>query len=99
LVGAFVATLAVFTPSFLMVIAITPVFDGLRTSANFLRATKGILASFAGLLFFATVKFASAVPWDIFRVLLVCAALSALVKKVDIPYVVLLTAVISLFIF
>jgi chromate transporter len=97
--GALVATAAVFTPSFLMVIAITPVMDKLRTSAYFVKATKGILASFVGLLFFVTVKFAFAVPWDSIRVLLACAALTALFKKVNILYVVLITSAISLFLF
>jgi chromate transporter len=97
IVGAFVATVAIFTPSFLMVIAITPVMDRLRTSVYFLRATKGILASFVGLLFFVTVKFALDVPWDIVRVVLAVAAFAALVKKVDILYLVLIAAVISAF--
>ncbi len=97
--GAIVATVAVFTPSFLMVVAVTPVMDRLKTSSHFLGATRGILASFVGLLFFVTVKFALAVPWDITRALLVCAALAALLKKVDILYIVLITSAISLFIF
>lgn len=97
--GAIVATIAIFTPSFLMVVAITPVFDRLKASAYFLGATKGILASFVGLLFFVTVKFALAVPWDVLRVLLVCTAFAALVKKVDILYVVLISAVFSIIIF
>jgi chromate transporter len=93
--GAIVATLAVFSPSFLLVVAITPVFDSMKASAYFHGATKGILASFVGLLFFATAKFAVAVPWDVFRVLLACGALGALLKKVGILYVVLITALIS----
>ena len=97
--GAIIATIAIFIPSFLMVIAVTPVFDRLKASAYFTGATKGILASFVGLLFFVTVKFALAVPWDVLRVLLVCAASAALVKKVDILYVVLAAAVISLLMF
>ena len=97
--GAIVATIAIFTPSFLMVVAITPVFDRLKASAYFLGAIKGILASFVGLLFFVTVKFALAVPWDILRTVLVLAAFVALIKKVDILYVVLITAVISVFAF
>lgn len=97
--GAFVATVAIFTPSFLMVIAITPVMDRLRTSVYFLRATKGILASFVGLLFFVLVKFALAVPWDIVRIVLAFAAFGSLLRKVDILYVVLITAAISVFVF
>jgi chromate transporter len=97
--GAIVATLAVFTPSFLMVVLITPIFDRLKASTYFLGATKGILASFVGLLFYVTVKFGVAVPWDIVRIVLACAAFAALLKKVDILYVVLITAVISAFVF
>ena len=97
--GAITATIAIFTPSFLMVIAVTPVFDRLKASAYFTGATKGILSSFVGLLFFVTVKFALAVPWDIVRVVLVCATFVALLKKIDILYVVIIAAVISTFAF
>ncbi len=93
--GACIATVAIFTPSFLMVISMTPAMDKLKTSGYFLKATKGILASFVGLLFFVTIKFGLAVPWDIVRTGLVCAAFGALLKKIDILYVVLITAVIS----
>lgn len=95
--GAIVASAAIFTPSLLMVVLVTPVFDRLKVSAYFTGATKGILASFVGLLFYVTVKFGLAVPWNIVRVTLAGAAFVALVKKVDILYVVLIGAVISAF--
>jgi len=98
-IGAFVATLAVFTPSFLILTIVTPFFDRLKTSKSFVGATKGILATFVGLLFYATLKFISAVPWDIARILLVSGALTALMRKVDILYVVLIGAIISIIIF
>jgi len=94
--GAIVATLAIFTPSFLLLIIATPLFDGLKTSMYFLNATKGILASFVGLLFFVTVKFLLNVPWDTIRVILGLAALTALLNKIDVLYVVLIGAVISI---
>jgi chromate transporter len=93
-----VATLAIFTPSFLVLITVTPLFDRLRTSAYFLRATKGILASFVGLLFFVTIKFLLNVPWDVIRTLLGLAGLTALLKKTDVLYVVLIGAIISIII-
>jgi chromate transporter len=96
LAGAMVATTAIFTPSFLILITVTPLFDRLKTSTHFLKATKGILASFVGLLFFVTVKFLLNVPWDMMRVILGLAALTALLKKVDVLYVVLIGAVISI---
>ena len=94
--GAIVATTAIFTPSFLILITVTPLFDRLKTSAYFLKATKGILASFVGLLFFVTVKFLLNVPWDVMRVILGLAALTALLNKIDVLYVVLIGAVISM---
>ena len=97
--GALVATVAIFTPSFLILAVVTPFFDRLKTSKYFAGATKGILATFVGLLFYTTIKFASAVPWDIVRVLLALGALTALMRKIDIMYVVLIGAVISMIIF
>jgi chromate transporter len=94
--GAVVATAAIFTPSLLILITVTPLFERLRTSAYFMRATKGILASFVGLLFFVAVKFLFNVPWDIVRVVLGLTALTALLSKVDVLYVVLTGAVISM---
>ena len=46
-----------------------------------------------------TVKFASAVPWDAVRLLLAVAAFIALIRKVDILYVVLAGAALSLIVF
>jgi len=96
LAGAVVATVAIFTPSFLILISVAPLFDKLKRSPYFSKATKGILASFVGLLLFVSVKFILNVPWDLVRVLLGLAAMLALVKKVDVLYVVLLGAVMSI---
>ena len=99
LAGAFVASIAIFTPSFLMVIVLSPIMDKLKNSRYFLKATKGILASFVGLLLYVTFKFSWAVHWDITRILFGLAVLGALIKKVDLLYVVLASAIISVFIF
>lgn len=95
LAGAFVATAAVFSPSFLIIIAITPFYDRLKNTAWFVRATMGILASFVGLLGYVTVRFAMAAPWGPVQGLLALLALAALLKKVDILYVVLAGAALS----
>lgn len=99
IIGAVVATVAVFTPSFLILVIVTPVFDRLKASVIFSRATKGILASFVGLLFFVAIKFALVVSWDAAKIVLGAAALAALIKKVNILYVVLIGALVSLFMF
>lgn len=99
LTGAIVATIAIFTPSFLMVVLLTPALDKLKSSVHFTGATKGILASFVGLLFFVSVKFALDVHWDGPKLLLALAAFIALSRKVDVAYVVLIASLISVIIF
>jgi chromate transporter len=96
LAGAIVATIAIFMPSFLLVVVVTPVFDRLKNSVYFSGAMKGVLASFVGLLFFVAVRFAMAVPWDAGKAVLAVAAFAALFKKIDIFYVVLISIFISL---
>ncbi|MDQ1330222.1 MAG: chromate transporter [Thermodesulfobacteriota bacterium] len=96
--GAVVATIAVFTPSFLLVITIAPFFDRLKNSSYFMKAIDGIFASFVGLLLYVCIKFAMGIPWDIVRILLGLAASAALLRKVDILYIVPAGAVISLFV-
>ncbi len=97
--GAVIGTAAIFTPSFLLIVALSPVFDRLKNNPWFTRATAGILASFVGLLLFVTVKFAMAVPWDFLRVILGLAVFGALMRKVDILYVVLVGGGLSLLLF
>jgi chromate transporter len=98
LLGAIVATIAIFTPSFFMVVSVAPFFDRLKNSAYFMKAIDGIFASFVGLLLYVCIKFALTVPWDIIRILLGLAALTALLRKVDILYIVPAGAVISIFV-
>jgi len=97
--GSIVATIAIFTPSFLLVILTAPFFGRLRASSAFARATQGVLASFVGLLLFVTIRFAAATPWDFLRVLLALATLAALIKKIDLLYVVPCGAALSLLFF
>ena len=95
--GAVIATIAMFSPSFVLLILGEHIFSRLRRSTLFNRATKGILASFVGLLLFVTIKFAAAVPWDILRLVVVAAVIAAFLKKIDILYIVLAGALISIF--
>jgi len=95
LAGSIAATIAIFTPSFFLVVTVAPFFQRLKNSLYFMRAIDGIFASFVGLLLFVCIKFAMAVPWDLIRVMLGLAALAALVRKVDILYIVAAGAIIS----
>jgi chromate transporter len=94
-----VATVSIFTPSFLILVIIHPIFDRFKTSPLFVKATKGIMASFVGLLLYVFIKFALAVPWDIFRVLLGGAALIALIKKIDLLVIVAIGGILSVGLF
>jgi chromate transporter len=93
--GALVATIAIFTPSFFMVITVAPFFDRLKNSVYFMRAIDGIFASFVGLLLYVCIKFTMTVPWDVIRILMGLAALTALLRKVDILYIVPVGAAVS----
>jgi chromate transporter len=97
--GAFVATIAIFLPSFLILVGVTPWFDRVRSSPWFTRVIGGILCSFVGLLLTVTIRFALNVHWDWPHLALAVAALAALILKLDILWVVLAGTAISAFAF
>jgi len=99
IMGALIATVAIFLPSFFIVIRITPYFDRLRASTYFTKATGGVLCSFVGLLVTVTIRFALNVHWDWPHMALAVAAFGALFFKVDILWVVLTGTAISAFVF
>jgi len=99
LLGAILATISVFTPSFIIMAFASEISEKIRNSQIFLRAKKGLLASFSGLLLFATFKFATSVEWDFLKLTIALASFLALYKKINILYVVLVGALISAIIF
>jgi chromate transporter len=88
IVGAIVATVAVFLPSFLIVLAVAPYFDRLRSSPAFVRLIGGALCSFPGLLFIVTMHFAQNATWDLTRLLLTGIAFVSLRLGANIFWVV-----------
>lgn len=94
--GAVVATLAIFFPSFAMVVAAAPWFGRLRSRRWFAPALHGAMLSFVGLLVFVTGQFASAVTWGPGALALGIAALAALLARVDVLWVVLVTGAAGL---
>jgi len=95
--GALVGTIAVFSPSLIILTAVVPYFDRFRDNVFFQRGLRGALASFVGLLLAVTVKFGLAIHWNVLQVVLAVAAFTALRFKVDILWVVLAGAVLSAF--
>lgn len=96
--GAIAGTVAIFTPSFLMVLVTVPFMDRLQHSVLFRRALRGVLASFIGLLLAVTVHFGMAAQWSVPALIVALAAFAALRLKVDILWVVLASAAISVFV-
>jgi len=96
--GAAVATLGVFLPSFLIVIAAAPHFERLRTSPVFVRLIGGALCSFPGLLLIVAVHVAQSVNWNVGRVLLAAAAFGALRLGASVFWVVVIGTGLSLLI-
>lgn len=93
--GGVVATASVFLPSFIILIGCVPYFDRIRNSPYFSKVFTGILCSFVGLLLTVTARFAHNIPWDLPRLFIAGGALTALLMKVDILWVVLLGTGIS----
>jgi len=71
----------------------------LKNTKYFSATTRGILASFVGLLFYMTIRFAAAVPWDVVKVLFGIAVIVALARKANILHVVLIGSVFSFVVF
>jgi chromate transporter len=87
--GAIVASISIFMPSFLLVTGIAPFFNRLSVSPVFHKIIRGVLCSFVGLLVSVAIRFGLQVQWDVVHVVLAAGALTALLFKVDILWVVL----------
>ena len=95
--GGVIATIAIFSPSFLLVVGAEPYFDRMQGSPLFRRAVSGILLSFVGLLLSVTIRFAMGIHWDWQLVLLGAGTLIALLLGGEILWVVIAGMIISYF--
>jgi len=95
-VGALVATLSIFLPSFLLVVGLAPFFNKVSTTPIFHKVIRGVMCSFVGLLISVTMRFAFEIEFDVLHVIMVVSALFALLRKVDILWVVVIGAAISI---
>ena len=93
--GAIVGTISIFTPSLFLLLLVVPYFDRLQHNARLQRALRGVLVSFVGLLLSVTIHFGLAVHWTPLSILIGACALIALLKKVNILYVVLAGGIAS----
>jgi chromate transporter len=98
-VGALASTLAVFFPSFLVLVGAVPHFDRIKRLRTVQWMIRGVLAGFIGLLVFVLLQFgqASLVEWKTWA--LAVAAFIALWRKVDLLVIVGVAALLSILIF
>jgi chromate transporter len=96
--GSLLATISVFTPSFLILMGIIPFFDKLQTFKPFNNIINGILCSFVGLLAVVTYRFTVGIHWNLVNILLVLVAFILLLRKVDVIWVILGSIILSIFI-
>jgi chromate transporter len=86
--GALVATFAIFTPSFLVVVGTIPYFDRIRGSPRLIHALGGIVCSFAGLLFTVAIRFAMDMSWTVPLAIVAVIGFFALLRGIGVPWVV-----------
>ena len=94
--GAAVATVGVFLPSFVLLVAAAPHFDRLRTLPQFGKVISGVLCSFVGLLLTVTARFAQDVTWNWVHLLLAVGAFIALRLKVNVLWIILVGTGLSI---
>lgn len=95
IIGSIIATICVFTPSFLILMGIIPFFDKLRSYPQFNKVINGILCSFVGLLTVVTYRFTIGIHWNLVNILFTLVAFGLLVRKVDVIWVILGGVLIS----
>ena len=87
--GAFMGTVAIFTPSFLILVLTVPYFDRFKELPLFRAVMRGVLVSFVGLLLAVTIRFAMDIHWSPAPALIFLAAFAALRYGIEILWVVL----------
>jgi chromate transporter len=99
LLGAFMATLGVFFPSFFILVLLIPYHDRLRGVEKVRMMEQGVLGSFIGMICLVLYNFGRASLVDIPRIPMAAAAFFAIYKKVSLSYVLLAGGVLSILIY
>jgi chromate transporter len=96
LLGAFMATLGVFSPSFFILVLLIPYHDRLRGVEKVRMMEQGVLGSFIGMLALVLYNFGRVSLVDIPRILMATAAFIAIYKKISLPYILLAGGIFSI---
>lgn len=94
--GSILATLCVFTPSYLILMGIIPFFDRLRSYPQFNNVINGILCAFVGLLAIIAYRFSIDIHWNFTNTAFTLIAFVLLVRRVDVIWIILGGILISL---
>ena len=97
--GALMATLAIFSPAFFIVTLLIPHYDRLKGMEAVRRMEQGILASFIGMLGLVLYNFGRTTFVDLPSVIFTAGAFIALIKKVELAYILAVGAGLSILIF
>ncbi|UXM84656.1 chromate transporter [Methanococcus aeolicus] len=95
LVGSIIATISVFTPSFIILLSTVPIFDSLKNNIIFKNIFHSILVSFVGLMIAVTIRFALSVDWTLSAVIIGLMAFIGLYKKYNILLVIILSLILG----
>jgi chromate transporter len=97
--GALMATIGVFFPSFFILILLIPYHDRLKQIDKVRMMEQGVLGSFVGMLGVVLYNFGRTTFVDIPSILMAGGAFFALYKKIGLPYILLAGGIISLVLF
>ena len=97
--GGLLATIAIFSPPFFIISLLIPQYDRLKGMETIRRMEQGILAAFAGMLGLVLYNFGRAAFVDIPSMVFAGGAFLALLKKVDLSYILLAGAILSILLF
>jgi chromate transporter len=97
--GAAMATVAIFSSDFFILSLLMPYYDRLRELKPVRVMEQGILAAFVGMLGLVLYNFGRTTFVDIPSVIFMAAAFIALLKKVDLLYILVTGAILSVIIF
>jgi len=87
--GSILATICVFTPSFLILMGIVPFFDKLSEYPKFNKVINAILCSFVGLLVIVTFRFAIDIHWSVINIIFTVIAFILLLRNVNAVWLIL----------
>ena len=97
--GATMATLGVFFPSFFILILLIPYHDRLKGVDKVRMMEQGVLGSFIGMLGLVLYNFGRTSLVDAPRILIAAAAFFAIYRKIGLPYILLIGGILSILIY